>query len=149
MADLTRQQLCASLNVCEATVRRLEADGLPFNQWGRKKMYDLVQCRTWLRQTKGASKMIPEPPDFLRNYYSANARAKMMCRMPAWADKRAIKAFYEKANALTRASGIAHHVDHIVPLQGREVSGLHVPLNLQVLTGAENGAKSNYFEVET
>lgn len=60
MGDLTRQQLCASLQVSESTVRRLEIDGLPCTPVGRAKRYDLADCKRWLRerqcqsgQTKG------------------------------------------------------------------------------------------------
>ena len=41
-----------------------------------------------------------------------------------------------------------HHVDHIIPLQGAIVSGLHVEGNLRVITATENMIKRNRYEVE-
>jgi hypothetical protein len=63
--------------------------------------------------------------------------------MPPWADEKAIKAIYAEAARMTRETGIPHDVDHIYPLQGRTVCGLHVAANLQVITHSENCRKRN------
>ncbi len=62
-------------------------------------------------------------------------------RMPKWADKKAIEAFYELARQKTKETGIPHHVDHVIPLRGKSVSGFHVESNLRVITSAENLSK--------
>jgi len=69
-------------------------------------------------------------------------------RQAPWADGKAIRAIYAEARRLTRETGIAHHVDHEIPLMGEFVSGLHVETNLQILTGSENTRKHNHFEIE-
>ena len=57
--------------------------------------------------------------------------------------KSNIKAIYELCKQLTKLTGVKHEVDHIVPLCGEYVSGLHVPWNLRVITREENAKKSN------
>ena len=57
-----------------------------------------------------------------------------------------VLAFYEQARSLTRSTGVKHEVDHIVPLRGKTVCGLHVPWNLQVITRHENATKYNSLE---
>jgi hypothetical protein len=71
-------------------------------------------------------------------YYARKLKAT-----PCWADIRAIDAVYEEAARRTAATGVPHHVDHIVPLQGREVCGLHVAWNLRVIPARDNRRKSN------
>jgi hypothetical protein len=52
-----------------------------------------------------------------------------------------------QARLLFKQTGIPHHVDHIIPLTGKRVSGLHVHNNLQVIPARENLRKHNHFEV--
>jgi len=72
--------------------------------------------------------------------YSARYRAKLLERTPLWADLESIQAFYD-------ACPPGHHVDHIVPLQGRIVSGLHVLSNLQYLPARDNLSKGNRYAI--
>jgi len=66
-------------------------------------------------------------------------------RTPAWADLDAIKTVYQSAQALTKITGITYSVDHIIPLRGKLVSGLHVESNLQLMPLSGNINKSNRF----
>jgi len=67
-------------------------------------------------------------------------------RSPAWADLEAIRKIYEDCAALNKEHGPrSYHVDHIIPLQGKTVSGLHVENNLQILKASDNLAKSNNY----
>lgn len=75
-------------------------------------------------------------------------RSRKLAATPAWLTPfqvRAIASLYEVAAQLTEATGIPHEVDHITPLQGVNVCGLHVPENLQIISAAENQSKGNRF----
>lgn len=72
-------------------------------------------------------------------FYCAKRHAAKLQRTPTWSDMGAIRVFY-----LNCPEG--KEVDHIVPLQGENVSGLHILDNLQYLTREENRKKHNKFE---
>ena len=79
-----------------------------------------------------------------RKLETTTAREKRcVLATPVWADRELIKELYALAQKLTEQTGIPHEVDHIIPLQGKEVCGFHLEDNLQVITQAENRRKSN------
>jgi 5-methylcytosine-specific restriction endonuclease McrA len=82
------------------------------------------------------------------NALKAKHRASKVQATPKWLTKeqrKEILAFYSKAKQLEQETGIKYHIDHIVPLQGKNVCGLHVPWNLQVIPSAENLRKGNRY----
>lgn len=85
------------------------------------------------------------------NAAQAKRRASKLFATPRWLvleHFETIASFYSEAKNIEQQTGIKHHVDHIVPLQGKYVCGLHVPWNLQIVTMEYNMAKSNYHESE-
>ena len=82
--------------------------------------------------------------------YEAKRRAAKSQRTPRWVDNEElwlIKEAYDLAANRTKLFNMSWHVDHIIPLQGEKVSGLHTISNLQVILGVANIAKNNRYEV--
>lgn len=70
---------------------------------------------------------------------SSERKLALKVRTPAWADMNKISEIYRISEQL----GPEYTVDHIIPLRGEKVSGLHVPENLAIVTTSENFSKQN------
>lgn len=73
-------------------------------------------------------------------------RASKLKATPSWlteSHKLHIACKYSLAAMLSKNTEEQYHVDHIVPLKGKTVCGLHVPWNLRVIPAQENLRKSN------
>ena len=92
-----------------------------------------------------------------KEYYEANSayyiekaifRQNLLNKLqrPSWYNSKLVNKIYNKCHKLNKIAGfIKYHVDHIVPLQGKIVSGLHVQDNLKIILASLNRSKSNKF----
>ncbi len=166
---LTAAQVAQQLGISARAVYDIPAGELARHQFGRAVRYaeeDVEAYRKARPATAPAIGQLParvlreyerlrlrtpedeRPPALTPNQQAIADRRMRRMRRPPWADPKAILALYAEAKRLTIEAGIPHHVDHVIPLQGEFVTGLHVETNLQILTGVENSRKSNRFEVE-
>lgn len=95
------------------------------------------KCAEWAKQNRGAVNARTA------RRYAAKTRAT-----PAWAAPGTeyawlINEVYDLALLRSKLTGLQWEVDHEIPLRGKLVSGLHDPLNLQVILMSENRRKSN------
>ena len=130
---------------CRKAYRKSPTYKLSSTSWYLNNRERVLKMVSDLQQTeKGKASMARYQSSVngrkVRNATDAKRRASKLQRTPAWADLKAIKQFY-----LNCPEG--YHVDHIVPLQGVNVSGFHVLNNLQYLTKSENSSKGNRYAV--
>jgi hypothetical protein len=91
------------------------------------------------------------PPPYAPLFRRGLLRYPIPHRIPKWItpkDIKVMKKLYAQATRKTLATGVKYHVDHIIPLRGKLVSGLHVPSNLQVISAKENLVKNNTYICE-
>ena len=111
-----REQVIAAAKTCPSSIRKL------YQKAWKDKNFVWVRADTKARRRKNRE---ASPP-----WVTAKQKAE-------------IRSLYQIAITMTKVTGAQYVVDHIYPLRGGTVSGLHVPWNLQVLTQWENLAKSN------
>lgn len=93
-----------------------------------------------------ASKIFRERNPGEANAYARLRQTRRDQRTPAWTDLEKIKTIYKIAKQRQRDLGVRMAVDHIVPLKGEVVSGLHVHENLRIIPYIENAQKSNSYQ---
>jgi hypothetical protein len=79
---------------------------------------------------------------------AASYRSQKLKAEPPWLsqqDKLRTKNIYETAAKISRVTGKPHDVDHVVPLQGENICGLHVWWNLAIIPASMNRSKSNAY----
>lgn len=135
--DGYRKECCEQVNARSAQRRKdntekyMEMDRIHNERHKEKK-------REWTRNNSEARRAIDARYREKNPQMYSERRAAKIHRTPAWANREAIHFFYE-----CRPAGC--HVDHVIPLQGQTISGLHVETNLQWLPARVNQRKSNSF----
>jgi hypothetical protein len=132
-----------------ATYHKLAEDP-EYRQRERERVSGYFNCNPLARLKSGRAYVAKNRAKI--NAYLKTRRLKKLQRTPAWLnedDLWMIEQAYELAQFRYQLTGVLWQVDHIVPLQGVLVSGLHVPHNLRVITAYENRSKSNKFSVTT
>jgi 5-methylcytosine-specific restriction endonuclease McrA len=135
-----RRTAKAECIACEADRNNSESRKEYMASYAEKQREKLQEIATrWQKNNKGKV-----------NANTAFNHSAKMLRTPKWLspfEKLHIKCLYQVAAMRSKHSEIAWDVDHIVPLKGKTVSGLHVPWNLRVIPKKENILKGNKYHV--
>ena len=127
-----KNYLCKFCAKEKAAVRRKTVP-----QPAEQKLAAILRSRKWRKENPAK-----------RNALKAAYKSSLVKATPLWLSKlqkEKIVLFYEQARDCFLVSGEEYAVDHIVPIRGKNVCGLHVPWNLQVLPSDINRRKSNEF----
>lgn len=123
-----------------AECSRVNAKAMYYKHNGKEKQKTAERNKVkakWRQKNKGAV-----------NSWTAKRYLAKLNRTPRWLTNEQlneIEEFYKMAKELEGVFPWKQHVDHIVPLKGTKVNGLHVPWNLQILSAKANIQKGNRY----
>ena len=134
--------------VCKACIAEKQVLRMQDPEYRRKKNAQMAQTAAKRKQSCA----------IFRADISAASRASKIAERthpnqarPGWVDREFADLVFSEAYRLAERrkeiTGFAWHVDHIIPLKNKLVSGLHVPTNIQVIPAITNKQKFNSFVV--
>lgn len=130
---------CAEKHVargcCLSHYRAICLTGGGYNWYEKNRERALGNGRAWRAKNPGRHAAI-----FTRRNRRSRRAAPRWLTLEQWQE---IDALYAEARRLTKETGVRHEVDHVYPIQGKNSCGLHVPWNLQIVTGSHNRKKGN------
>lgn len=137
-----------------ASLAEIKSSVTPFRDADCASMLEILVAHRFIAAEESNSRYEIKIPDMDKwcispksdgdSSHSSNRRARKLRAMPAWADRKAIRAIYVEARRRI-LTGEDVHVDHDIPLAGKAVSGLHVHFNLKIIPASENLRKANKF----
>jgi hypothetical protein len=130
--------LRAYCRVCSGEVWKAHYNTDPEKHRERTREY--YRANKQLRKEYNQAYRITNPEIYAA--HGVKRRTRELNALANWADHEEINIIYAQCPA-------GYHVDHIIPLQGKLVSGLHVENNLQYLPASENMSKSNKFDIDS
>ena len=149
MSDKVCTKCNISYDLVDFHKRSSRNKGKGLSSWCRfclnknNKKYRQENKKTLAAKRKIYDKQYLKNNKHLRNARNTKRRAYKLNATPNWAELDKIKIVYEKVKWLESLTGLRYHVDHIVPLKGENVCGLHVWANLQILEFGINCSKGN------
>lgn len=135
--------LYSSCSICQKKYKKYDSKRAAYEKNRAKSPEFKARKAEYMRSYKKANR--PKYNAWNMKYFAGKTK-----RTPSWLteiDFERIQNEYRLAGILSRVTGENWEVDHIIPLQGKYVSGLHVPTNLRVMLARDNGSKNNKFEI--
>lgn len=125
--------ICARIRAQEWAAQNREAVAKNSKKYADKNRAAVnARIKTWKEKNQDKVRM-----------QTATRRASKKQAQPSWVNSSDLLKIYGQSKRLSDMIGIVYHVDHIVPLQGENVCGLHVPWNLQIIPAWQNLQKQN------
>lgn len=159
-AEANKERISANKRAYyQANKEKIKAKSKAYREANKERL--ATMCKAWY--AANSNRVIEERKKYIKEYFStehgktirriqlARRRSSQLQRTPYWlteADFEKIKRKYVYAQRKTETTGEQWDVDHIIPLQGKFVSGLHVPANLRVIKHTTNCSKRNHFDLE-